>query len=315
MSGMVWSLRLGLAGLFGLAVLMLFSERLFLADLVQHARAHLALLALLCLGAALVLRRRLLALAALAVAALLGAPAVDSTLPQGWPGARAFSLAGPQEPDLGPRRLTLVAANVYIDNAAPEAMVETLLETDADVLLLIEFRKSWRALADRLDGRYPHSWTHGDITVWSRYPAAGRDATARKREHTLDLVLDVAGRDLRLLATHAPRAPGIRILEERNWLFSEFGAWAREKPLPTVIAGDFNATPWTPALRRLIEQEGLARARPVGGWYGSWPAPLADLGVPIDHLLHSVSITVEKMALLTVPGSDHRAIEATLSLP
>lgn len=312
---MVWPLRLCLAALLGLAVLMAFPERLFLADLAQHARAHLALLALLCLGAAIGIRRRRLALAALALAALLGAPAVDSTLPQGWPGAHALSLAEPQAPDHGPGSLTLVVANVYIDNAVPEAMVETLLETGADLLLVIEFSKNWHALAAKLDRRYPHRWSHGDITVWSRYPATGGDPTSRSREYTLDLVLAVAGRDLRLLATHAPRAPDRRILEERNWLFSELGTWAREQPLPTVIAGDFNATPWTPALRRLIDDERLARARPVGGWYGSWPAPLADLGVPIDHLLHSTSIAVEKMALLTVPGSDHRAIEATLSLP
>lgn len=104
-------------------------------------------------------------------------------------------------------------------------------------------------------------------------------------------------------------------MERRNRIFAQLDGWIGERATPTVLAGDFNATPWTPALHRAVEAGGLALARPDHGWYGSWPSPAGDLGIPIDQVLHGAGVTVEDFVVLDIPGSDHRAVKVGLALP
>ncbi|SMF44499.1 Uncharacterized conserved protein YafD, endonuclease/exonuclease/phosphatase (EEP) superfamily [Tistlia consotensis] len=323
-------LRLSILALLALAVFLTAADRLWLADLAQHFRAQWTLLAIGCLAAALLQGRRREALAALLVGVLLGSPVLGMTIADDWGRLSGFPIAGataahparPDAPAAAPARLTLVSANVYYKNRTPDEMVDALLATDADVLVLAEVIPSWKAVTQRLRARYPYRtpdrwWAGTSTVIWSRYPLHLDPAELRwlANGSVLDVTLDVQGRSLHLFGLHAPRPSTPKVLETRNGIFASLGQWTRARPMPTVMAGDFNAAPWTPALRRLIDEDGLERARPSRGWYASWPSPLGDLGIPIDHVLHTPSVKVESLQVVEIPGSDHRGLKAALAIP
>jgi endonuclease/exonuclease/phosphatase (EEP) superfamily protein YafD len=188
--------------------------------------------------------------------------------------------------------------------------------------VLLEVIPSWQDAIRRLRSRYPHRtpdrWWGGTSTVvWSRHPLRPGPGELRRRAggSVLDVTLEIEGRPLRLLALHAPRPRTAASLRRRNAIFRDLARWTRERAVPTVLAGDFNATPWTPALHRLVEGAGLLRSGPPWGWYASWPAALGNFGIPIDQLLHGEGVTVEAFDLLAIPGSDHRALAVRLALP
>ena len=84
----------------------------------------------------------------------------------------------------------------------------------------------------------------------------------------------------------------------------------------TVLAGDFNMTPWCPPLRGLLgdrHQLHDARRTSGAGRLTTWPAALPSaLRIPIDHLLHDASVTCTNLRLGPPIGSDHLPLIADL---
>jgi len=77
-----------------------------------------------------------------------------------------------------------------------------------------------------------------------------------------------------------------------------------------VVVGDFNATPYTPALRTFVRSAGLTSAC---RFQGSYPARARGLGLPIDHVLVR-NARITGLGTGRWFGSDHRALKAELVL-
>jgi len=89
---------------------------------------------------------------------------------------------------------------------------------------------------------------------------------------------------------------------------------------PRVLAGDFNATLDHVEMRRLIGTGYRDAASAVGrGLTPTWPYAGRLRGiapaVAIDHVLVDPRIGVRDLSAHTVPGTDHRAVIATLTFP
>ncbi|MBU2479432.1 MAG: endonuclease/exonuclease/phosphatase family protein, partial [Gammaproteobacteria bacterium] len=84
-----------------------------------------------------------------------------------------------------------------------------------------------------------------------------------------------------------------------------------ELPGPVVVAGDFNATPFTPVFNDFVR---LANVAPMHSPVSTYPATLGWLGIPIDHILVR-DVQVKDVEALSSIGSDHRPLKATLILP
>jgi len=81
---------------------------------------------------------------------------------------------------------------------------------------------------------------------------------------------------------------------------------------PAVIAGDFNAAPWSYAVNRLVRGSQLQ----VAPWYpATWPPEFGALGVPIDNVFTRGNAVVESLAALPETfGSNHRGLRAQIGL-
>jgi endonuclease/exonuclease/phosphatase family metal-dependent hydrolase len=85
-----------------------------------------------------------------------------------------------------------------------------------------------------------------------------------------------------------------------------------------VIGGDFNATVYMPQLHELLETQSLSTDLQSGQWWkvavGTYPSWLPLLGLKIDHIL-ARDAAIATSDIVTIEGSDHRAVVADIVLP
>jgi endonuclease/exonuclease/phosphatase (EEP) superfamily protein YafD len=225
------------------------------------------------------------------------------------------------------RVLSMLYANLWDLNPLPEATVASLRLIDADILITSE---TTGAIAGGLRGHYPFRQINPAAgaalrtAIWSKFPLSGGrlylDNTVAPT--AASAVADLgSGVRLGLIGAHFSRPhEGLRQVQAEA-----LGPMADELrqsgPAPAlVIAGDFNAPPWSWLVTRAIEITGT---RMIGGhritWKGSYPTPFGPLPEPwghqIDHLLLSDGIIVEAVDTVVLPGSDHRGLFARLRIP
>lgn len=210
--------------------------------------------------------------------------------------------------------LVVAAANVHVDNESPERLARWVGETKPDVLAILEISDTF-AQRLGLDDAYPHRvvrprWDPFGIALLSRHPIVqhalvdGGGATPR-----IEAVIDWNGIEVTVVAFHPmpPISAADHLL--RNQLLADITA--RYADRPTIVMGDFNATPWSSAFGA-PRRHGFTLA---GGLQATWPAPLRGvIGLPIDHVMVSRHWSVIDDAVGPDLGSDHLPILAAVSL-
>ena len=85
--------------------------------------------------------------------------------------------------------------------------------------------------------------------------------------------------------------------------------------LPCPAGGDFNATPWCRAFRRLVSASGLVDTALGRGVQTTWNARYPAPRIPIDHVLVPPTAIVLRRQVGPDVGSDHFPVEAEFVLP
>ncbi|MGW3029943.1 endonuclease/exonuclease/phosphatase family protein [Streptomyces sp. NPDC001178] len=155
--------------------------------------------------------------------------------------------------------------------------------------------------------------SHGSI-ILSRFPLKGT-AGVTGTMGMPGAVADVRGHAVRLQLAHPmPPLPG------------QVGLWQRElgrlrdtaaaTRTPMVLAGDFNASQDHAAFRRILDTGMQDAARLAGhARTPSWPARTTPaFGAQIDHVLLSRDFSANTAHFLNLPGTDHRALLADITL-
>ena len=117
-----------------------------------------------------------------------------------------------------------------------------------------------------------------------------------------------------MLVTHPPPPISARHYRARNAQLNDLTGILHAFDGPWIVAGDFNATPWSADYRRFEGQTGLRNVRRGFGLLPTWPSQLLALGIPIDHVLVSPDFAVTEAKTGPDIGSDHRPVIATLTL-
>lgn len=216
--------------------------------------------------------------------------------------------------------LRLLWFNVLAGNPTPpERLVAAIRASGADVVLLAEavpLRGALDALADLYPYRLGCSETaRCGLVLLSRFPVD------RPRFHDfpsgpdrmLRVVLDVPGHGSIALAGIHETKPWYLGLTGGEAEAIRWGLRPGAQALPLLVAGDFNAAPWSLRMRRLQGEQGLGFARwPVP----TWPAAAGPLGVPIDHVLVRDGVGILRLAPWGADlGSNHRGLIAEIALP
>ena len=229
------------------------------------------------------------------------------------------------QPDADGPTLTVLVANLREGRADAEVVAVAVRDHDVDVLVTPELTDDaiTRLTAAGVPDPAllaPSRITSG-IGVWTSIPAEvvrTRDGGRGFSRANVELVLDVAGAPpVRLTGVHP--LPPINADWTRDW-----AAVLADVAIPTddevdLVAGDLNATLDHGALRDLLDR-GLRDAAEVTGQ--AWRTTFSGIGwgepvppVTLDHVLVDDTVAVDEVRVLPLPGSDHRMLLATLTLP
>lgn len=151
-----------------------------------------------------------------------------------------------------------------------------------------------------------------DLSVWSRYPIIDQQMLLLppfQRERLAVVKLDVDGAALTVVATHLSKP----YFDEASWFEVDFiGDVLDRIEGPVLLAGDFNAAPWSDTLIYLTRR---ARLAPPPNHPATWPVRAGPLGVPIDNMFTRGSALIEDIAAGSDSfGSNHRYLLARLAL-
>ncbi|MCA8975590.1 MAG: endonuclease/exonuclease/phosphatase family protein [Planctomycetes bacterium] len=230
-------------------------------------------------------------------------------------------LQTPRLGDGGDRPVTLMTMNLARDNEgnADRASAE-IRRVDPDLLFLSELTPAWLAALEPSLTAYPHRTVLADpgwfgLGLFSRLPLAQAEVIPLSVDWApaIRATITTAAGALGVLGIHTPRPGGGRRCAERDAALAAVAAAIAPLPERRLVCGDFNSTPWNRAFPAMLAATGLLHAshghHPT--WPQQWPWPLR---VPIDHLLVSRGVGVERVEVGADFGSDHAPLIAELRL-
>lgn len=222
-----------------------------------------------------------------------------------------------------PGTFRLFDANVLASNDRHDLLLAAIEAADPDVIVLQEVTASWMSALAPLSREYPYS-ADGErednfgIAVFSRIPLEGATLPVLGSAGlpSVSFTLRVAGTPVSVLATHPVPPLPLRRFKLRNEQLQDVAAFLEGRPRPLIVAGDLNATMWTPWLKELQDGAGLVNARRGRGVLPSWPTFLpGPMRIPIDHCLHSPDLSVAACRLGPSIGSDHLPLVVDFLVP
>jgi endonuclease/exonuclease/phosphatase (EEP) superfamily protein YafD len=216
--------------------------------------------------------------------------------------------------------LKIISFNVHTANRNGSAVLSYLQGSDADLILLTEVDHRWiRELQPLLDA-YPHHVLAPEadnfgIALLSKLPLTKRDVVNLGPDQplTIHAELEFDGRQIAFLGTHPLPPMRSPMAKLRNEQLASVAERAKSTGLPTIVAGDLNATPWCAGFRPLFTA-GLVDTALGFGVQRTWNAKVPLSWIPIDHVLATSEFVTLRRAVGPNCGSDHYAVEAELRL-
>ena len=281
-------------------------------DSFAHFRVHL--------GALLVMTAPLLFFAAYrlhaAAALLLGLGAISTTLPAGsLPELGSVQAALP--PEANQPVYKLLQLNLRYNNAEPEKVLSFIGRVRPDVVTLDEVSTMWEGKLALLKAAYPYQINCRVRRFGVALRRAGHSPRARShvaltaarlRSHKS---ISAASRSMsRQFTWHGPGR------SNRNGNSAIWRSRSAASARPAILAGDFNATPWSHTAAKVAGMGGLT---PFAGIGPTWlafalPRALRWAGLPIDQVMAKGDLEVWSATILDTVGSDHRPVLVEFSL-
>lgn len=227
-------------------------------------------------------------------------------------GSRLLDLASGASPPSESPVYTAVAFNMYSKNETPEAVIQLVQQSDADIFLLLEvFRGTIDH--DALRSAYPYVQdAHGKL-FFSRFPLTNRPLDPFPGFGNRAFEVQTPEGPLVVVAVHTDSPGDEKQYQWRNRALEDLAKFARQQEKPVLLLGDFNCSEWSPVFRRLLTQSGLHLPR-VGMFATiTWPAQYPWLWTRLDYFLLSEELRAHEEKRLGWYGSDHAAIELRFS--
>lgn len=221
----------------------------------------------------------------------------------------------------GTRHLRVMVQNVHTRNRAFGMVTYNIRSNAPDVVALLETDELWTgALRADLDDILPHVSVNPrtdnfGISMLSAIPMDVEVIeTPPLNVPSIEALVLVEGRLVRIIATHPIPPLSQQYARLRNLHIEQILQRLEQRPLPTVLMGDFNLAPTSPSWTRLFGPVQLLRVQDQPFPVGSWPSILGRLGISIDHVLISQQFSAVDLTVLPSVGSDHRGLMVDLQM-
>ena len=218
-----------------------------------------------------------------------------------WPGKKVSA---------EPADVRLYVHNLYYQNDDVDRALAEIARHDPDINFLMEYSETIQAQIESAFAAYPYRlvepsrFTMG-LALFSRIPieAAAVKRSSETRIPVFELRFRFEEQGFSFVGGH-PWPPIGRWGQFHREQTAAITAVAAEAAHPLIVAGDFNASPWSFALRDLMRQAAVEDAKKGFGLRKSWQIhPL--LKLPLDHVMVSNDIEVLNVQHGNRGGSDH----------
>lgn len=215
-----------------------------------------------------------------------------------------------------PNPIKILSYNILAVNEEPQAVVDYIISTLPDVAVLME-TPGIETYLDRLAEVFPYragcaQTVNCDLSIISRTPLENVvvDNLEFQRQRLITVETMINGRRLTVVGAHLTKP------------YFDSSAWAemwkithtlRRLSGPVVLAGDFNAAPWSGDVRWFVNRSGLI---PPPFYPATWPVKAGAFGVPIDNMFTQGGALIQSIeAMPDAIGSNHRGLIAEVGLP
>ena len=217
--------------------------------------------------------------------------------------------------------LAVMTANLRFGLADPVVLVALVKQHQVDVLATEELTPE--AVELLRDAGLEHELPYAELSaasgadgcgLWSRYPLTGLRPLRARFQSPGALISTPSGAvAVRVLHPSATTLNGTA-LYRHDYSVLTSQVRALDRTVPTVLAGDFNASTDQSALRILMGGRFRDASELAGsGFQRTWSP---NLGWPallhLDHVLVDRQVDARFTEVLDLPGSDHRALLARL---
>jgi len=231
-----------------------------------------------------------------------------------WPHVASQTIEALGKPASAEHTLRLMTFNTRLTRHNGNAVAEEVLRNDPDVAILIEFSEDKRSGLDALKARYPYQADcfgipECYIAIVAKVPFANVESRASWegppliRAHFGDELGGVT-----VVGVHTIRFPHqraqLRQIEELVRFLDDIEG-------PLVVAGDFNATPFSRLLNTFAERSRMSRLTVLP----SWPAWFQLPQLAIDHVFAGRGVRATEAARIGKnAGSDHYPVIVGLAV-
>lgn len=228
----------------------------------------------------------------------------------------------------GAQSLSVLQYNVFYDNPSLSSLIDYVLETQPDLIVLQEVSPSHGKVLEALRRSYPYyyggqsrvGFPSGQM-VLSQMPLYGMTTHRTSAGHAfISLVWQTQfERDVMVIAAHPPSPRNEKHWRERNDMLADIESLALRSPLTfNLVVGDLNLSSTTNRFDELLP---MFYTAPIHSWpvfIKRWHLQSYPM-VAIDHLWVSdesndSSPICQRERVMEITGSDHAAVLTMLDI-
>lgn len=209
-------------------------------------------------------------------------------------------------------RVTLLVANVLIENRESAPLLALVERVSPDLVLLVETDGWWDRQLQPLGQAYPYAVRHPQadsygIHVFSRFELIAPQVRFLLEDYVPSIKTGLrlpSGARINLYGLH-PKPPPLQDTGRRDAELLIVGKEVREEAAPSIVAGDLNDVAWSRTNTLFQEVSGLLDPRVGRGLYATFNADWPLLRWPLDHVFFEESFRLLEIAVMGDIGSDH----------
>jgi len=242
----------------------------------------------------------------------------------------SFGSATSNQAQAGATPLSLLQFNVNSSNTNYPAFDKLIERTKPDIVCVEEVSEDWCEHLKKLKKTYPYQSLQArddnfGIGILSKYKVVQESREPIGIAGVPTMFIDIflpakpeptgsGEKKIQVIATHPPPPVGASYTNMRDVQMHEIAKRIAESQKLTILAGDFNCTPWCYIFTDFIKESGLLDSRLNKGIQPTWPAMLPYMLIPIDHVLMSPAIKCTERSVQEDCGSDHLPVLCKFTL-
>ncbi len=221
------------------------------------------------------------------------------------------------------RNLSLLIANVRMQNRNAAGLRQIICQTDPDVVLAVETDEWWQRELGELQRTYPFTVYQPQDNTYGMILYSKLELVEPKVRFLVDEGVPSiraalrlpAGTRVRLYCLH-PKPPVPQEnprSAERDAELLLVGREAARQRMPVIVLGDLNDVGWSRTSFLFQRISGLLDPRIGRGLYNSFHVSYPFMRCPLDHFFHSTHFRLIELRRLPHFGSDHFPMYIALS--